>query len=140
MVAKFLRKSRNRLIKMEIEINNLSQRKIDEDFLRKITERVLASEKKSVSIALVDRKTMQKINKKYRGQDKATDVLSFSESETKDFLNDKLFLGEIIICPEESDDLKKVLIHGLLHLLGYDHEKSQEEALKMKQKEEEVSF
>jgi probable rRNA maturation factor len=125
---------------MEIEINNLSQRKIDEEFLRKITERVLASEKKSVSIALVDRKTMQKINKKYRGQDKATDVLSFSESETKDFLDDKLFLGEVIICPEESDDLKKVLIHGLLHLLGYDHEKSQEEALKMKKKEEEVSF
>jgi probable rRNA maturation factor len=125
---------------MEIEINNLSQRKIDEEFLRKITERVLASEKKSVSIALVDRKTIQKINKKYRGQDKATDVLSFSESETKDFLDDKLFLGEVIICPEESDDLKKVLIHGLLHLLGYDHEKSQEEALKMKKKEEEVSF
>jgi probable rRNA maturation factor len=140
MVVRFLRKSRNCSIKMEIEINNLSQRKIDEEFLRKITERVLASEKKSVSIALVDRKTMQKINKKYRGQDKATDVLSFSESETKDFLDDKLFLGEVIICPEESDDLKKVLIHGLLHLLGYDHEKSQEEALKMKKKEEEVSF
>jgi probable rRNA maturation factor len=140
MVVRFLRKSRNCSIKMEIEINNLSQRKIDEEFLRKITERVLASEKKSVSIALVDRKTMQKINKKYRGQDKATDVLSFSESETKDFLDEELFLGEVIICPEESDDLKKVLIHGLLHLLGYDHEKSQEEALKMKKKEEEVSF
>jgi probable rRNA maturation factor len=48
-------------------------------------------------------------------------------------------LGEIIICPEivkeKGETLKEVFVHGILHLLGYDHEKSEAEARKMETKE-----
>lgn len=84
-------------------------------------------------------KEMKNINKEFRSKDKATDVLSFPS----DFLNDKKVptLGDILISVEtakrQSSDLKLELIklfnHGILHLLGFDHEKvSQKERQKMK--------
>jgi probable rRNA maturation factor len=82
---------------------------------------------------------MRDLNREYRGKDKATDVLSFSQKE--------LGLGEIILCPSQirknsrkfsvafTRELTKVLIHGILHLQGYDHEKSAKEAELMENKE-----
>jgi probable rRNA maturation factor len=127
-----------------IEINRLTPVKIDEKELKKIAEKVLKEEKKKgdLSVALVCGKRMKSINKKYRGKDKKTDVLSF------DYGKDNIGLGEVIICPEVvkknaknynldyNKELSRVLIHGILHILGYDHEKSEKEAEKMKEKEE----
>jgi probable rRNA maturation factor len=75
---------------------------------------------------------MRIINRRYRGKDYATDVLSFSYGKMK--MDGRLFLGEIVIAPEVAVDqsnrfggspekeLRKLLVHGTLHLLGYDHE------------------
>ncbi len=128
---------------MEIDINNLTSFKINGSFLKKTIEEILKKEGKndySVSIALVDEKKIKEINKKYRKKDEATDVLSFSYCESDSFCKDCM-LGEIIICPSQvkkrKKELNEVLIHGVLHLLGYDHEKNKKEAKIMEKKEEE---
>ncbi|MDD4661936.1 MAG: rRNA maturation RNase YbeY [Candidatus Pacebacteria bacterium] len=117
-----------------IEINNLTSRIIDLDSAKAVIEETLKQENKEnnreISVAIISEKEIREINNKYREIDSATDVLSFEGEED--------ILGEIIICPEEvqkngpnfEDELKRVLIHGTLHLLGYDHEKDQGEMIK----------
>jgi probable rRNA maturation factor len=126
-----------------IEINNLSAgyKKIDKVFLKKVTEKVLKGEgnkkKIELSIAIVNPEEIKKLNKEYRKKNKPTDVLSFGEIGGD--------VSEIVICPEEVEkngkDFKKeltlVLIHGILHLFKYDHEKTKKEAERMFQKQEE---
>jgi len=130
-----------------IEINNLTTNSIDEKFLRKITQKVLEGEGKGesdLSIALIGPGRMRKLNKRYLGKNRATDVLAFGESQIPKTL---LGLGEIVICPREvkknakrfsegfGKELATCLIHGILHLLGYDHEKNEKEAEKMEAKQ-----
>ncbi len=139
-----------------IEINNLTAIEINQDFVKKVVEGVLKKEKKegNVSIAFIGPGRMKKLNKKYRRKNRITDILSFPELELsfEKFFKEKLKktenLGEIVIClravkksarqlniPFETE-LKRVLIHGILHLLGYRDEKSEKEAKKMEEKEE----
>ncbi len=79
------------------------------------------------SVVLVSDRTIHRYNREYRGQDKATDVLSF--------LGDEPYLGDILISVETAHDqagrskvltlesnIKRLALHGLLHLMGYDHE------------------
>jgi len=119
-----------------IEINNLSQRKIDKLFIKSVANNVLKAEgisKKNIeiSIGIVSPEEIKKLNSKYRNKNKPTDVLSFGK------IGDDLL--EIVICLEEvekngevfDEELKRVVIHGVLHLIGYDHEKSKKEALEM---------
>ncbi|MDD4358489.1 MAG: rRNA maturation RNase YbeY [Candidatus Pacebacteria bacterium] len=117
-----------------IEVNNLTSRSIDEKRIKSIILETLKKENRGtyrdISIAILSQDEIRKINRDYRKLDEPTDVLSF-EGEGN-------FLGEIIICLSEvqkngdnfEDELKRVLIHGTLHLLGYDHEKDQGEMLK----------
>lgn len=117
-----------------IEINNLTNEKIDLEWVKLIILETLKLEKKEdskeVSVAIISADEIKEINSKYREIDNATDVLSFE--------GDDNILGEIIVCPEEvrnngtnfEDELKRVLIHGTLHILGYDHEKDQGEMIK----------
>jgi len=118
-----------------MEINNLTKFKIDRKSFAQVAKKVLKGENKgtqNISLAFVDKTEMQKLNKKFRKKDKPTDVLSFSFDE-------KDFLGEIVICPEvvkkKKENIKKVFVHGILHLLGYDHKKSKTEEIKMQNKE-----
>ena len=123
-----------------IEINNLTTNPVDEEFLKRIVKKVLEGENKEeagLSIALVGQGRIRELNKKYRGKNRATDVLAFPGDG----------LGEIVICLREvkknakryrsnsEKELARVLIHGILHLLGYDHEKSEQAAEKMREKE-----
>lgn len=125
-----------------IEINNLTTVKIDKEFFKEITEKILEGEKKkeaNLSIALVGQGRIRELNKRYRGKNRITDVLAFPNRE--------LGLGEIVICLREvkknakrfsstfEKELARVLIHGILHLLGYDHEKSKTETKKMEEKQ-----
>jgi len=143
-----------------IEINNLTTAVVDEDFLKKTAKIVIDGEKKKaieLSIALVGQERIKKLNKKYRGKNRATDVLAFGQSQkSKNPLfahskNQKFiepFFGEIVICLREVEknakrynstfkkELARVLIHGILHLLGYDHEKNEAKSKKMRDKEE----
>lgn len=89
------------------------------------------------SLAFVDKRTMKRLNRIYRGKNTATDVLSFEE-DFKNFVDlpiDRKYLGEIVICvpqaKKQARDLKcslkkeiaRLLVHGLAHLSGYDHER-----------------
>jgi len=139
-----------------IEINNLTTGPDNEEFLKKVAQKVLEGENKKgaeLSIALVGQGRIKELNKRYRGKNRATDVLSFPESKV--FL-DKFkvgpiqktpSLGEIVICLREvkknaktfgltfEKELATCLIHGILHLLGYNHESSEEKEKKMKKKQ-----
>ena len=123
-----------------LEINNTTCQKISLAKTKKIVDAWLLVYKKSdwfVSLALIGAKRMKKLNKCYRGIDKATDVLSFpGDSKGK-------FLGEVIINLEEIKKPNKylevfgvkkssdyifnfLLVHGLLHLIGYNDETEKE--------------
>ena len=139
-----------------IEINNLTTVSIDGEFLKKVAEKVLEKENKKdsdLSIALVGQGRIRELNKMYRGENRVTDVLAFPGEITKKgkftFPLEKIAgLGEIVICLREvkknaknfdstfEKELAQVLIHGILHLLGYDHEKSEEKAKEMEKKQQ----
>ncbi len=107
---------------MSIEINNLTNYQINLKIFKKIIKEIIAD--KNISIALVDKKTIREINKKYRQKDQPTDILSFGQFSEKD----PFYTPELIICPDLIENIYQVLIHGLLHLLGHDHEKSKKQA------------
>jgi probable rRNA maturation factor len=106
----------------------------------------------SVNIILTDNKFIQSINKDYRKKNKPTDVISFAyRDDLFPSLNGGIEeLGDIYISLEKAseqslnyevslkDELKRLLIHGILHLIGYDHEISGEEERKMSDLEEKI--
>ena len=91
-------------------------------------------------VILVDNNTIQKINKEYRNIDRVTDVISFALEDVNDVsLSDIRVLGDIYICIDrmkeqaieynhsETRELSFLTVHGLLHLLGYDHQTKEDE-------------
>ena len=124
-----------------IEIKNLTRSSINEKRIKEIAGNILKSEKRgeeTVSIVIVGEKKIKRINRDYRKKDKITDVLSFILKDDSS-LSNELILGEIFICPKwikkKKENLDEVIMHGILHLLGYDHEKEKEEEV-MKRKED----
>lgn len=104
-----------------------------------------------ISLVFTDDKTIQELNKNYRGKDKPTDVLSFSQLENPEFGIEPITLGDLVISVETAKrqakkyehslqrEIERLLIHGTLHLLGYDHEKVDKNiAQKMRRKEKYV--
>lgn len=104
-----------------------------------------------VSLVVVGDRSIRRLNREYLGRDKATNVISFPMQEG-DFpgMNPEL-LGDVVIsadtCAREAGEggisfasrLRFLLLHGILHLTGYDHERSGEaEAARMEEKEREV--
>jgi len=128
------------------DINNLSSESINSFVFKKIVKLVLENENKggNVSIALVEPEEIKELNGNYRDQNVVTDVLSFNNKS--DIIVEDDFIGEIVLCPNKirknseefnvdfSRELYWALIHGLLHILGYDHE-NLGEAKNMKEKE-----
>lgn len=139
-----------------LEINNLTTNLFDEKIIKKSISYILNLEKCincSISVAIVGPRKMKKLNKRYREKNRVTDVLSFAvqNSKTNEFINPANNLGEVIICPKYIKKILKrekstfnssilfkrflqTLIHGVLHLLGYDHQKTGE-TQEMKKKE-----
>ncbi|MBP6914374.1 rRNA maturation RNase YbeY [Candidatus Parcubacteria bacterium] len=116
-----------------IDIVNLDKDfKVDKKLLESIVRKVLKGEKikKNIEVAFVKEKEIKALNKKYRRKDKATDVLSFGTIDD--------VLPQIVICIEIvkknakednipfKQELSKVLIHGILHLMGMNHVKTKE--------------
>lgn len=124
---------------ISFEPENLSVEKtLLEEILRAadVVGKTYGVENSELSITLTDDENIHALNKKYRGVDKATDVLSFAfrESEEPEVIGaDFEILGDVIISLErakfQAEDfghtfLREVIfleVHGLLHLLGYDH-------------------
>jgi probable rRNA maturation factor len=121
---------------------------VESKLLSKIANRaleVLGLSKVELSIALVSDVQIKRLNKLYRNKDKPTDVLSFPIGEK---VEDWLILGDIVISVDTAkrqaqelghsleEELKRLLVHGLVHLLGYDHELGGEEEKKFFELEE----
>lgn len=160
--------------KLKLNISNLAKGfKVDEKFFKEVAKRTLklidlntddcSSGILEVDLAFVSEEEMKKINKKWRGKNKPTDVLSFSDMSipqgqlARDFnlkkvsKNKKIIkkhkgdafdsgnLMQIIICPDyakkqakkfgysQKQELAMLMTHGILHVLGYDHERSEKE-------------
>jgi len=127
-----------------IEINNFTKFVVDKKLFSAVAKKVLLGENRgtqTLSLALVNKEEIKKLNKEFRKKDKPTDVLSFE-------LKERNIIGEIIICPDVvaenakkdnvsiKSEMLKVFVHGILHLCGYDHEKSEREAVEMETKQE----
>ena len=97
-----------------------------------------------VSCVLCDDLFIRNLNRDYRGKDKATDVLSFAMNEGEVVSGDRHLLGDIIISVETAirqgrdlghsplEEVTSLAVHGLLHLLGYDHLRREDELLMQK--------
>ncbi len=97
-----------------------------------------------LAVSLVGDAEMHRLNRVYRGKDRPTDVLAFAMREGRRTPGDAAVLGDVVISLDTaarqarrrgvpvSDEVRMLLIHGVLHLLGYDHERSLADARRMK--------
>jgi probable rRNA maturation factor len=76
----------------------------------------------------VDEHRIRELNREHRGRDRPTDVLSFPVDE-RGPAGGQRELGDVVICPEHTEDLTEAVVHGVLHLCGYDHETDDGEML-----------
>jgi probable rRNA maturation factor len=74
-----------------------------------------------LAVEFVEPERIQILNREYRQLDKPTDVLSFGVDEDGEPAGPRE-LGDIVICPEHTTDLREAIVHGTLHLTGMDHE------------------
>jgi probable rRNA maturation factor len=133
-------KNRQRLLKV-------NQQKTA-SLLRKALQ-TLGLHKAELSILFVNDERMKTLNRQYRGIDRTTDVLSFPQEDTFPKASgpeSDIVLGDIVINLHKAErqakengltfdeELKRLLVHGLLHLLGYDHEKGGHSERKMKER------
>ena len=104
-----------------------------------------------ISILFMEDADIRQLNKEFRNVDNATDVLSFPQNSEEDpFIPEKIVLGDIAISLDKAkrqakehslafnEEIILLLIHGILHLLGYDHEISEQEEIKMRDKTREL--
>lgn len=99
--------------------------------IRELCVLALASagiEEGHMAVEFVDEQRIHELNGEYRGFDKPTDVLSFGVDEDGDAAGPRE-LGDIVICPEHTVDLREAVVHGALHLTGMDHETDDGEML-----------
>jgi probable rRNA maturation factor len=82
-----------------------------------------------VAIEFVDARRIAELNSEYRGKPDPTDVLSFPIDELTEIGASERELGDVIICPEHTEDMREAIVHGVLHLTGMDHEDDDGEML-----------
>ena len=138
----------------EYKIYNNTNYEIKDEIksMKKILKHALKSENiknASFNVILIDDKEITKINKMYRKKNKPTDVISFALEDNKESISayNKRILGDIYIsvetakkqAKEYNHSLKRELcflsVHGLLHLLGYDHIEEKDEKIMFKKQE-----
>ncbi len=135
------------------EIFNETDEKLDLEEEKKLIEFALKHENLTnvtFNVIFVDSKTIRELNKNYRNIDRETDVISFALEDGEENINFEFgrLLGDIYICTSKMKEQAKeyghsekremgfLTIHGLLHLLGYDHMNKEEEKIMFdKQKE-----
>ena len=81
-----------------------------------------------VAIEFVDADRITELNAEHRGKSTPTDVLSFPIDEHDQGFGPRE-LGDVVICPEHTEDLLEAVVHGVLHLTGMDHETDEGEML-----------
>jgi probable rRNA maturation factor len=111
---------------VEVEISNRSGIAVDAEGAAELARRVLASEgidDGELGIAFVDANEMRSLKREHLGVDEATDVLSFPIDGREELpAGMPRQLGDAVLCPQVvGAEWHRPLVHGLLHLLGYDH-------------------
>ena len=115
---------------IEVEIENHSGWRVDEPAAAAAVRSALAAEgveSGEVGVAFVDERRIAELNAEHRGKPSATDVLSFP-IDGRALLPDGVprQLGDLVVCPAvasaEGTPIATLLVHGALHLVGYDHE------------------
>ena len=143
---------------MNLLIANDTNEDLDFDIIRKKAEKTITevlrveniSENAEVSLSIVDKETIHRLNKDYRNVDRETDVLSFplDEEGFDNEGNPLILLGDIVICLDVAEDqavdfghslereIMYLICHSTLHLLGYDHiEEGDKKVMRSKEKE-----
>ena len=140
-------------MKIAIE-NQQTQQKLRKIPLRKVARKILSVSgcpEAQLSILIVDDSLIQEINRDYLDKDRPTNVISFAMQEGEGGGVQPDLLGDVVISAETAardageanttfeSELYFLLLHGILHLLGYDHERgTQAEAKRMEAREQEV--
>lgn len=119
-------------------INRQRRTKLDRQIFERFADSALQAipetENKIATVAFVSDRRMRKLNREFRGKDSTTDVLSF-RFEPDEFETDENSLGDIVISVEQAKkqasendlaletEIKQLILHGILHLCGFDHER-----------------
>jgi probable rRNA maturation factor len=111
---------------IRIEVENRSGVPVDERAVVELCRRVLAAEgvgEGDLGVALEEPERMRELKRDHLGMDEATDVLSFPIDGREELPADvPRQLGDVVLCPEVvGPEWRPPLVHGLLHLLGYEH-------------------
>ncbi|MDP2168421.1 MAG: rRNA maturation RNase YbeY [Thermodesulfovibrionales bacterium] len=140
---------------MKVEIRStqrkirLNLRRIKRDSLKALS--ILGLKEAELSILFCSPSRMRSLNLRYRGINRATDVLAFPLYSPGEIPHEGHYLpGDIVINPSQAasqakehgltlgEEIRRLLIHGLLHLIGYDHEKGGHAERRMRAKEREM--
>ncbi|WP_457601308.1 rRNA maturation RNase YbeY [Hydrogenivirga sp.] len=133
----------------EVEIK-LRKRKLRKEWIRERADLILVSlgvKNAELSVLITDDKEIRELNRRFRGKDKPTDVLSFPIGEE---VGGRLILGDVVLSLDTArrqarelghsleEEVERLLAHGIIHLLGYDHESGGEEEKKFRELEDRV--
>jgi probable rRNA maturation factor len=126
---------------MDVFLANEQELGVDEQRLAALARHVLSVEKvdgsAELSVLFVTADHIRQLNARFAGEDHATDVLAFPMMEEED---GALLLGDVVVCPTVAEknatqlghglsaELDALVVHGALHLLGYDHQDKEEKA------------
>ncbi len=139
---------------INLVINERFSFNFPEDFLEQIGEKALkclGEEQSDLTIVVDDDAFIQNLNRQYRGIDSATDVLSF-EMGYIDPETTRKYLGDIVLSAETlahnaeqthteiGEETRTLIVHGILHLLGYDHSTDQEQKEMWEKQAEVINF
>jgi probable rRNA maturation factor len=119
--------------------------------IKTVTQQILTATgqpEAEISLDLIGDLRMRRLNRKYRGKDATTDVLAFATQEAKG--PPSFFLGDVVISLHAAarqaleygvpldQEIVKLIVHGALHLMGYDHERSERDARRMRRREQAI--
>lgn len=127
---------------MDVFLANEQHLTLDEVLLASLARHALTAEEvdegAELSLLFVEADHIRKLNNRFAGDDYATDVLAFPMMEDDE--EGSLLLGDVVICPQVAeknavglghglaDELAALVVHGTLHLLGYDHKRDDDKA------------
>jgi probable rRNA maturation factor len=130
---------------IDVQVAPALRRKVQKTEIRKWAETALRAEGLTrlpdMAIVITDDESIQALNRDFRGVDEPTDVLAFGDEKAGPFVfapGEPLYLGDVVISLERAeaqalergasvkDELQVLLIHGILHLLGYDHDEEEQ--------------
>jgi probable rRNA maturation factor len=116
---------------LDVEVSGSALSHAEVERLVTIATATAAVDHGHVAVAFVSADAIAELNAAHRGKDGPTDVLSFPVDGGDDLAGPPGLreLGDIVICPEHTVDLREAVVHGALHLVGMDHETDDGEML-----------